>query len=110
DRIQREIYIQETARIMDISEQVLLNTLAQLVQKDITESGKKIKQEQKAFDIVRGTEDVAAPKVDILYELERKIIEILLLYGFRDEEFEDVMMKTNEEGVIVHVSEMKEYK
>src|SRR5690606_12644760 len=88
DRIQREIYIQETARIMDISEQVLLNTLAQLVQKDITESGKKIKQEQKAFDIVRGTEDVAAPKVDILYELERKIIEILLLYGFRDEEFE----------------------
>nr|MBF6607949.1 DNA primase [Flavobacterium sp.] len=110
DRIQREIYIQETARIMDISEQVLLNTLAQLVQKDITESGKKIKQEQKAFDIVRRTEDVAAPKVDILYELERKIIEILLLYGFRDEEFEDVMMKTNEEGEIVHVSEMKEYK
>jgi DNA primase len=33
DRIKREIYIQETSRIMDISEQVLLNTLAQLVQK-----------------------------------------------------------------------------
>ena len=33
DRIKREIYIQECSRIMDISEQVLLNTLAQLVQR-----------------------------------------------------------------------------
>lgn len=33
DRIQREIYIQECSRIMDISEQVLLSTLAQLVKK-----------------------------------------------------------------------------
>jgi len=35
---------------MDISEQVLLNTLAQIIQKDITEAGKKHKTEQKAFD------------------------------------------------------------
>jgi DNA primase len=33
DRIQREIYIQECSRIMDISEQVLQSTLAQLIQK-----------------------------------------------------------------------------
>jgi DNA primase len=33
DRIQREIYIQECSRIMDISEQVLISTLAQLLQK-----------------------------------------------------------------------------
>ena len=38
DRIKREIYIQECSKIMDISEQVLVNTLAQLLQKDIAEA------------------------------------------------------------------------
>jgi DNA primase len=109
DRIQREVYVQECARIMDISEQVLLNTLAQLVQKDITESGKKIKQEQKAFEVYKNDEAQVSAKVDVLYELERKIIEILLLYGFKTEEFEDLIMKTNEDGEVVTVSEKKEY-
>ena len=110
DRIQREIYIQETSRIMDISEQVLLNTLAQLVQKDITETGKKIKENQKVFDVVKNEDPAAVEKIDILYELERKIIEILLLYGNKTEEFEDVLLKTGKEGEIIQVSEMKEYK
>ena len=110
DRIQREIYIQETARIMDISEQVLVNTLAQLVQKDITDSGKKIKQEQKAFEVVKNETQAEGQKVDVLYELERKLIEILLLYGNKEDEFEDVLLKTNEEGEIHEVSEKKEYK
>ncbi len=110
DRIKREIYIQECSRIMDISEQVLLNTLAQLVQKDLTEAGKKVKQEQKAFEVVKNENPIAVQKVDVLYELERKIIEILLLYGDKTEEFEDVILKANEEGELDEVSERKEYK
>lgn len=110
DRIKREIYVQETARIMDISEQVLVNTLAQLVQKDVAEAGKKFKQEQKAFDVVRNENPQQAEKIDVLYELERKIIEILLLYGNKEEEFEDVILKTNPEGEIQQDSEKKEYR
>jgi DNA primase len=110
DRIQREIYIQECSRIMDISEQVLVSTLAQLVQKDIAEVGKKQKQEQKAFEIVKNEAPVPTEKIDILYRLERKIIEILLLYGNKTEEFEDVLLKTNSEGEIDQVVEKKEYK
>lgn len=110
DRIQREIYIQETARIMDISEQVLVNTLAQLVQKDVSDAGKKQKQEQKAFDVVKNENPVETQKIDVLYELERKIIEILLLYGNKDDEFEDVLLKTNEEGEIEEIIEKQEYK
>lgn len=110
DRIQREIYIQECSRIMDISEQVLVSTLAQLVQKDITEVGKKQKQEQKAFEIVKNENPVQSEKVDVLYRLERKIIEILLLYGNKTEEFEDVLLKTNDEGEIENVVEKREYK
>jgi len=110
DRIQREIYIQECSRIMDISEQVLVSTLAQLVQKDIAEVGKKHKQEQKAFEVVKNEAPVQAQKIDILYHLERKIIEILLLYGNKIEEFEDVLLKTNADGEIEQVVEKKEYK
>lgn len=110
DRIQREIYIQECSRIMDISEQVLVSTLAQLVQKDIAEVGKKQKQEQKAFEVVKNGAPVQAQKIDILYHLERKIIEILLLYGNKTEVFEDVLLKNNSEGEVVHVVEKKEYR
>ena len=110
DRIKREIYIQECSRIMDISEQVLVSTLAQLVQKDISEAGKKLKQEQKAFEVVKNENPIAVQKVDVLYELERKIIEILLLYGDKTEEFEDVILKANDEGELVEVFERKKYK
>jgi DNA primase len=110
DRIQREIYIQECSRIMDISEQVLVSTLAQLVKKDSVEVEKKQKQGQKAFDIVKDEAPSQVRKVDILYGLERKIIEILLLYGNKTEEFEDVLMKTNAEGEIENSIEKKEYK
>ena len=110
DRIQREIYIQECSRIMDISEQVLVSTLAQLVQKDIAEVGKKQKQEQKAFEVVKNDAPVQAHKIDILYHLERKIIEILLLYGNKTEEFDDILLKTNSEGEVEHIVEKKEYK
>ena len=109
DRIQREIYIQECSRIMDISEQVLVSTLAQLIQKDALESGKKIKQDQKSFEIIKNEISVEVEKIDILNQLERKIIEILLLYGFKTVEFEDVLMKTNEDGEIKDFIENKEY-
>ncbi|MES2811898.1 MAG: DNA primase [Bacteroidota bacterium] len=110
DRIKREIYIQECARIMDISEEVLFNTLAQLVQKDITETSKKYKQEQKAFEVHKNENPTVKVTVDVQYELERKIIEILLLYGNAEEEFEDVLYKANEEGELLEVKELSKHK
>ena len=109
DRIQREIYIQECSRIMDISEQVLLSTLAQLIKKDISEIGKKIKQEQKSFDVIKSESLNQVEKVDVLYQLERTIIKILLLYGNSKEEFEDVLLKTNANGEVENTVEKKEY-
>ncbi|MET3030219.1 DNA primase [Flavobacterium johnsoniae] len=139
DRIQREVYIQECARIMEISEQVLVSTLAQLVQKDLAEANKKQKQEQKPFQVFRnpppntgfsggdpedprtgppdgyypeepGYPQETAEKVDILYGFERKVIEILLLYGSVEEDFEDVFLKADEEGNVKEVSEKRRYK
>jgi DNA primase len=110
DRIKREVYIKECSRIMDISEEVLFNTLAQLVQKDITDTGKKQKQEQKSFEVLRNENAEVAIKVDVLYELERKIIEILLLYGNIEEDFEDFVFKANEEGELKEEKEVNKYR
>ncbi|GAA4065203.1 DNA primase [Flavobacterium cheonanense] len=110
DRIKREVYIKETSRIMDISEDVLFNTLAQLVKKDISDLGKKLKEEQTAFEVVKNENPVVAANIDIQYELEHKIIEILLIYGNVEDEFEDVLLKANEKGEMVEVKEMNRYK
>ena len=110
DRIKREIYIQECARIMDISEDVLFNTLAQLVKKDISEANKQHKSDQKAFDVVKNDVINKTTKVDIQYVLEHQIIQILLLYGNIEEDFEDISHKADEEGELFEHKEINKYK
>ena len=95
DQIKREIYIQECARIMDISEEVLFSTLAQINKKESQEENKNYKQDQKAFQVVKN-EPQPKQKVDVQFELERKIIEILMLYGDRVEQFEDLILTEDE--------------
>lgn len=95
DNIQQEVYVQETSRIMDISEEVIFRTLAQL-----TGGGKEKKgapKKTRNFEVVR-EDDTPKKKVDELYVLERTIISLLLLYGAVEEEFEDMVLKINDRG------------
>ncbi|GMN10554.1 DNA primase [Croceitalea sp. MTPC9] len=108
DQIQKEIYIQECAKIMQISEEVLYNTLAQIGKKGAADATKKLRLEQKAFEVVKN--DQVVEKVDVQYELERKIIEMLLLYGNQKQEFEDLVLKENEEGDLILAPEVIEAK
>lgn len=110
DRIKREVYIKECSRIMDISEDVLFNTLAQLVKKDLSDANKQYKEEQKAFEVVKNEISQPTSKIDIQYELEHKIIQILLLYGDKEVGFEDTILAQNEEGEMVEVKEQNNYK
>ena len=99
DNIQKEIYVRECSRIMDISEEVLFSTLAQMGKKAQSDANKTYNKKQKAFEVVKS---VTPPKkVDIQYELEQKIIEILLLYGSRKESFEDLILKENDKEELV---------
>ncbi|RRJ91905.1 DNA primase [Paenimyroides tangerinum] len=98
DNIQREVYIQETARIMDISEDVLFSTLANIGKKELQEANKKFVQEKK-FEVVKkleSPEEIKKEKVDIMFLLERKIIEILLIYGNYEETFNELVLQANE--------------
>ncbi|NNE77133.1 MAG: toprim domain-containing protein, partial [Pricia sp.] len=99
DAIKREIYIQECAHIMNVSEGVLFSTLAQIGKKGLADASKQAKEERKTFDVVRN--EKATEKVDVQYELERKIIEMLLLYGSKKQEFEDLVLKENESGNLI---------
>ena len=99
DQIKQELYIRECAKIMDISEEVLFSTLAQISKKAQQEANKTVQKKERAFDVIKTT--TSTKKVDVQYELEQKIIEILLLYGSRTEDFEDLILKENDEGELV---------
>lgn len=100
DAIKRELYIRECAKIMDISEEVLFSTLGQLYSKERRSNQKQQKQqEEQPFSVV-STKQTSAPKIDIKGQLEEKILEILLLFGKREETFDDLHIKVDELGEI----------
>src|SRR5690554_1198126 len=104
DRIQQEIYVQECARIMDISEEVLFSTLAQIGKKQLQEANKRHNQQQKSLEVIKSTEpsEVKKTQVNIKELLEQRIIEILLLYGNYEDNFDEVFMYGNKETEKVH--------
>ncbi|RXG24760.1 DNA primase [Leeuwenhoekiella aequorea] len=95
DVIKREIYIQECARIMDIKEAVLFNTLAQILNKGQKNIPATTKPAAGQMQVV---EKKKTEKVDRQFVLERKLIELLLLYGNQKIKFDDVIVKENEDG------------
>ena len=95
DAIRREVYIQSCSSLMNISEDVLFSTLAQLLQK----KGQLAKQAPKLSEMQ--VVNVPNQKVDPRFELERNIISLLLLYGQEEVSFEDVVMRSDAEGKIV---------
>ena len=99
DNIQREVYVQECARIMEISERVLFSELAQMLKKGNDESVKSTQNRGTAFQVVK--EEVKKEKTDTLYVLEKEIIRILLLFGNEEVSFVNILQTENEHGKIV---------
>ncbi len=99
--IQREVYVQECASIMQISEKVLFGELAQVRNKN--ERGSDDKNYQKKLEVVKQSEVSKTIKINQLNILERHIIEILLLYGNKETEFTDFIEEENEKGEFIHV-------
>jgi DNA primase len=105
DSIQREVYVQECSRIMEISERVLFSELAQLITKNTKDFNKTQQKEKQSFEVVKKqTEQLK--EVDSLFILEREIIRILLLFGNQETDFVDFIEVEDEEGNI-HVEKEK---
>ena len=98
DLIKREVYVRECATIMDISEQVLFSTLAQILKKDFYE-GQKVERKQKAaMQVVQTPEEAQKRTVNRLEVLEYDLIKNLLLYGNRECVFTDTILVEEEDG------------
>ncbi len=95
DRIQREVYIKECSRIMDISENVLFSELAQLDKKERREASKTSVYRKSAEPVLQKTPQFE--KVDELKKYEREIIKILLLYGNNEVDFTDFVAGDEED-------------
>lgn len=84
---------------MDISEEVLYSTLAQISKKQSSKLNKPTSRSEESFKVVKNKNEKKS--INVLYELEKKIIEILILYGDKTEDFEDLLLKENEAGELV---------
>lgn len=96
DFIKRELYIKECSKIMNISEQVIYSTLAQISKQSLRNISKKKTVFNEPISIIKS--EKKKKSVNELYELEKKIIEILLLYGNEVINFEEEVFKKNEKG------------
>ena len=122
DGIQREVYVQECARIMDISERVLFSELAQIIAKGVQEKNKATRQqnntqqdpnapppeyflaqEQAQMGVVKGGV-VSLEKIDEISKFEKEIIKILLLHGNKETEFTEEIENEDEEGKLLLTS------
>ena len=105
DSIQREVYVQECSRIMEISERVLFSELAQLISKNTKDFNKNQQKDKQSFEVVKKqTEQLK--EVDSLFILEKEIIRILLLFGNQETDFVDFIEVEDEEG-IMHLEKEK---
>ena len=92
DKIKQEIYIKQCSEMLEITENTLFNALAQLTQ--ISNVNKNVTQQQ--------TQKVEPEKTTQIFKLEKKIIEILILYGNSKVTFDEIKMLKDDKGDIVY--------
>ena len=97
DLIKREVYVRECATIMDISEQVLFSTLAQILKKDFYE-GQKVERKQSTMQVIQTPEEAQKRTINRLEVLEHDLIKILLSKGNEDCVFTDTILVEEENG------------
>ncbi len=100
DPIKQEIYIKDCSLLLNISEAVLFNSLAQI---------KHIKIPNKQFE-KKPVVAKKSEKLDQIEILEEKIIEILLLYGNHEVVFDEISMIKGNDGELTYVPTTQESK
>ncbi len=96
NNIQKEIYVQECARIMNISESVLFNELSQILKRGNKEAHPSAVQKTPFTGVKKESKKIE--KIDQLFQMEKKIIEILLLYGNEQVDFVDFTSEIDDNG------------
>ena len=108
DVIQREVHVQSCAQIMEMSEGVLFNALAQLLQKQQQDKSKR-RSSKPAMEVVKEASQLA-PKLDESFELEKQIIRLLLHFGDQTVQFEEVLLEKDDQGEVKEAVQQMEIK
>ena len=95
DAIKREVYIRECASIMNISEEVLFTSLAQIGKQQILQADRDFKKQNKNIQPYKNQTLI---EVNPLVFLEKDLIKHLLLYGAKECIFEDIRLFYDEKG------------
>lgn len=109
DAIRQELYLKECVRIMDISEEVLYSSLAQIQARKEGKQRQQQKKRPKQLEVVKETNDPRL-KVNPQYEIEKHLIGLLLRYGEKTGEFEEYILNENEDGELVMEAVKREVK
>ena len=100
DAIQQEIYLKQCASLMEVSETVLFNALAQEQNKKKPSTIINTQNKRLNEGLIQKT-PIQGKQVNPLLVLERKIIGILLQYGNQEADFDDLYVSYDEEGNII---------
>ncbi|MCC7521384.1 MAG: DNA primase [Flavobacteriaceae bacterium] len=95
--IQREIYVQETAKLMEISEGVLYSSLAQQIVSNRKQDGEQRIDEPVRMEVVQESQ-LQPEDLNELEKYEKEIIKTLLLFGNLKTEFIDWVEEPNAMG------------
>lgn len=117
DQISRSVFIQSTAKKLDIEEQTLVSEVNKIRHKiKVKEAGgtwKDVEEEQTA--VVQKPRTNLTSKKRTFYEQEEDLIRILVLYGsraielnYKDEKDKDVTVEVSVSEVIIHEIERDE--
>ena len=126
DAIKREVYVQDCSRIMDISEGVLFNELAQLLNKEQntpSRGARSFQKDKPSGGSLSGNmmpiggalydnegpygapNESKPPKINVLDIYEREVIKLLLMYGNEEVDFIDWVNETDKKGRVKMVAQ-----
>ncbi len=93
DKIKQEIYIKQCSKMLDITENTLFNSLAQISHNN---SNNKAVSKKLLYP------KIEQKSTSQIFKLEKKIIEILILYGSQKVSFDEIKMIKDKNGEIAY--------
>lgn len=108
DSIKREVYVQECARVMDISESLLFNELAQMLSGNAQSETNRAKPSRNLKAVGGQFHETSEQAQDVKFDTgkaldlyEKEIIKLLLMFGNQSVTFTDWIEEHDDKGKLV---------
>ena len=105
DAIAREVYVQQTSKIMGVAEATLFASLAQQQDAQSRQKTKEFKKQQAAggLQVVRDKPSELEFEVSLPQEIELNLLLAVILYGDKEVDLTDLSLEADEDGEVIQV-------